>query len=478
MATIKPSRSTPPYGLIVCIFLLVVSIIVSVFLGIQLGKAQQTASNATDQLNLFVSPGEQESQAVQNLYHSATTDNTVFSQLNEEIRNLKFTINGRSANSLSVNALVGPGGIVSQTLRQSGISNNPQLARRPLLELVSVLATQTQQTAAQLQAIQGQLAGNQQDFDSAKTSFTDDLNAINSKLDDAQQRITDLTNQLNQANSDEATQLASVEQKRSDDQTKYVSELQLQLVQIQQLQQELSNNKDLIDQLRDELGQYRSPQEGANAILSQADGKVIGVSLVDGNVYINLGAADHVTVGLTFAVYNPDLGVGSGEEAGGKGSIIITNVAEHASVAKITNLATDEEIYPGDLIANPVYHRDLTRKYHFVVYGDFDMNGNGIPTAHGRNQVIRMIEDWGGVVDDKLTSQTDFLVLGAPPGSPEIQTNGAATPQTTAIDQMQAQNQQEYANLEQEAGLLSVPILNANRFLAMIGYYASPLTTQ
>jgi len=477
MAMIKPSRSTPPYGLIVCVFLLAVSIIVSVFLGIQLGKVQQILTTNTESMDLFFSPGEQQSQAAQNLFRQATTDNTVYNQLNGQIRDLKFAIYGRAANSLSEKELVGAGGMVSQLLKQAGVYANPDLSKKSLLELAVSLMSQTQQAQGQVQLLQNQLADNQQEFNSAKSSFQDDLNAINSKLNDAQQRITDLTNQLDQANSDEATQLAALEQKRSDDQQKYVLELQQQVVQTQELQQELSGNKSLIDQLRAQLDAFRSPQQGVNAILSQADGKVIAVSAADGNVYINLGSADHIIVGLTFAVYSPDLGVASGENSGGKGSIVVTQVTDHAAVAKITNLEDGEQVFPGDLIANPVYHKDLSRKYHFVIYGDFDMNGNGIPTARGRAEVVRLVENWGGVVDDKLTSQTDFLILGSPPSSPTIDTNGAATDQTNAINQIQAGSQQEYANLEQEAASLSVPILNANRFLAMIGYYASPLNT-
>jgi hypothetical protein len=477
MAMVKPGRSSPPYGLIVCIFLLVVSVIVAVFLGLQLGKARDAASTAQQNLALFISPDELNSPDVRTLQATATSDTTIYGQLYDQIRDLKFAIHGRAGNSVSVPQLIGPGGTINQALTQSNIFQNPELGKLSLLDLVIKLKSEADLAQNQVQALQSQLADNQQQFTSAKGSFTDDLNAINTKLQDAQQRITDLTNQLNQSNNQLASITAQMQQQISDQQQKYVSELQQEVVQTQQLQQELSSDNGVIDQMREQISQYRSPAQGVNAILSQADGKILNISTVDGNVYINLGSADHVTVGLTFAVYSPDLGVASGENSGGKGSIVVTQTTDHASVARITHLDDGKEIFPGDLIANPVYHKDLTKKYHFVIYGDFDMNGNGVPTARGREQIVRMVEDWGGVVDNDLSSQTDFLILGSPPSSPTIDTNGAATEQTNAIDQMQTESQQEYSKLTEEAESLSVPILNANRFLAMIGYYINPLNS-
>ena len=102
-------------------------------------------------------------------------------------------------------------------------------------------------------------------------------------------------------------------------------------------------------------------------------------------------------------------------------------------------------------------------------------NGNNVATAQGRLEIVRLIKKWGGLIDRHLTSQTDFLVLGAEPASPSLSGAAAALPQNQALIAARQAEQSTYNRLAAEAQRLSVPILNANRFLAMIGYYNPPL---
>jgi hypothetical protein len=310
-------------------------------------------------------------------------------------------------------------------------------------------------------------------FHAVEASFNANVAAMKQKLASSETRIAAITTQRNSLASEVAAQASQFQSKISGQQTKYVSDLRNQVVASQQYQQELAKAHLTIGELRATIAGSRPPSQGANAIEAQAAGKVLKVSSNGDLVYINRGSDDHITVGLSFAVYSAEKGVGSGTHAGGKGSIVVIRVGRFASVARITHLARNQAIYPGDIIANPVYSRDLNRHYSFVVYGDFDVNGNGVPTAAGREQIIRMIKAWGGKVVDHLTSQTDFVVLGSPPST----LVAPATPSrdNTALADMQRESLARYNRLQSTAQALSIPVLDANRFLAMVGYYVHPL---
>src|SRR5207237_669052 len=57
-------------------------------------------------------------------------------------------------------------------------------------------------------------------------------------------------------------------------------------------------------------------------------------------------------------------------------------------------------------------------KYNFVVYGDFDMDRNGVATPGEADIVKRLITQWGGKLMDLVNVDTDFVVLGKEPVLP------------------------------------------------------------
>ena len=470
MATVRTQRSAPPYALIVFIGLFLVVTVVAILLYLKLGKAEQTASADQQNLALIASTADQNLPMIADLKANASTSNTVVRQLVSQINQLEIKISGNSG--AQVSQLIGPSGPVNQVLTKAGMTG------KSLVLALSQVDSALVNAQNEIKRYHLHLANYQRRFASTRSSFKDDIHAINDKLTSAQNRIDALTAKLNAANTQVSTEAGTLQQQITGEQTKYISELRGQVIQIQQLKQELQARITVVQDLRNQIAAYRAPNTGANAILSQADGKVIRVSPVTQHVYINLGSADHLTVGLSFAVYNPNLGVNTGHNGGGAGSIAVIRVGKFASVCRITHLQPNAQIFAGDLIANPVFHKDQNRKFHFVIYGDFDVNGNGLPTAAGRRQIVRLVESWGGVVQTHLSTQTDFLVLGSRPTNSQLNFSGVQTSQTAALKSERVTQQQRYAHLEQKAQNLSVPILNANRFLAMIGYYAHPLVRQ
>ncbi|MCC6415330.1 MAG: hypothetical protein IT582_05435 [Opitutaceae bacterium] len=121
------------------------------------------------------------------------------------------------------------------------------------------------------------------------------------------------------------------------------------------------------------------------------------------------------------------------------------------------------------MIANLVY--DPSTKYNFRVYGDFDMDGNGVATPGDAEIIKRLITQWGGNLTDRVSVDTDFIVLGKEPVLPNF----------TQDELLDAFNQQKlmtaqaaldaYLDVVRKAQDLHIPILNQNRFLYFIGYF-------
>lgn len=474
MAVVRQGRNSPPYALISFVFLWVLAMAGLVIFYIAWGKANQATLQAKQQLAQIASFRDQQNPTIRDMLANATGTKTVIHQLQREIANLKFSIAGaQHAGAVKVAALTGSNGEIATTLGTAG------MAGKSLLAAVASLKTQLDQAQALQAQYKKAWRNYEHQFTDAQSTFHSNSDAMNQKLAAARKRIDSLTAKLDAAKTSLASQATTFQTQISGQQQKFAGDLRKQFVAKQQYQQEVVARNLTIKNLQHQIQGLRAPTQGANAILSQADGKILRVSAVDNLAYLNIGANDHLSVGQTFAVYSPQLGVGSGTNSGGKGSIVVTKVGPYASVARITHVATNQALFPGDLIANPVFSSDLNRKYHFVVSGDFDLNGNGVPTAQGRRQIISLIKQWGGVIDKKLTSQTDFLVLGSPPAKASLSFGAASqAPVSTAVAGLQTQAQINYDTLQATAQGFSVPILDANRFLAMIGYYTHPLIHQ
>ncbi|MBL4702195.1 MAG: hypothetical protein JKX85_13155 [Phycisphaeraceae bacterium] len=224
----------------------------------------------------------------------------------------------------------------------------------------------------------------------------------------------------------------------------------------------------------------RASQEANIDPSTLVDGKIASVLVEQNAVYVDLGQHSHVIPGMTFEVYDPKVGVVKDAKGNysGKATIEIINVFESTSVARVVQIANGAEIFSGDLIANLIYDPDL--KFKFFVYGEFDLDKIGQLSVTDRRRVENMIIKWGGLLmsnasqqgnNPKLTYDVDFLVLGAEPEFPSAPSENEVDP--TAIERhAQALKRYEaYHGLVKQGKELSIPILNQNRFLSMVGYY-------
>jgi hypothetical protein len=210
-------------------------------------------------------------------------------------------------------------------------------------------------------------------------------------------------------------------------------------------------------------------------LIRQADARIIRVGSTD-DVYIDLGRSDRVTSGLTFEVYDKNTGIpklGDGLSPDnmpeGKASIEVTNIGETACRCRVIKTTPGTSLSEGDICVNLVYDRHTKR--NFMVYGDFDMNGDNTYTAAQADMIKNLIVRWGGTVVPKLTVETDFLVLGREPEVPQLTKDEETDPLKVAKRQAAQDALAAYTNLLNEASTLNVTILNQNRFLYYTGYY-------
>jgi len=210
-------------------------------------------------------------------------------------------------------------------------------------------------------------------------------------------------------------------------------------------------------------------------ILRHADGTILRVP---GNniVYISRGAQDQIVPGMTFEVYDKNTGIpraGDNDQDAlpeGKASIEVIRVNPTSSEARITHIKPGGiSLQEGDLITNLVY--DPNVKYAFFVYGKFDLDQNGVPTAKDGEVIQRLITQWGGRLQQKINVDTDFVILGKEPTVPNLSPDEEKDPLRLQERSKAESDLAAYQDVLAKAHELHIPVLNQNRFLYLIGYY-------
>lgn len=237
------------------------------------------------------------------------------------------------------------------------------------------------------------------------------------------------------------------------------------LAKIAKLQEDLIVQQSIIAELRDKAaGSVLKPQDEYALV----DGTVVGMSSGT-NAIISLGSRQKIQLGMTFSVYTDATAVKpdrNGAYPPPKATLEVINVGENSSTARIKNETKGNPVVAGDVIVNPLY--DPKKVYTFLLYGNFDANGDGIATPSERGDLQAIIENWGGKVTDDLTGNVDFLVLGERPVLPPRPSADAPVEVvqeyirlSKAIDRYDALYKQSIAT--------GLPLLNENRLYTLLG---------
>ena len=233
---------------------------------------------------------------------------------------------------------------------------------------------------------------------------------------------------------------------------------------------ELSNQNLILNaQLAELRGQRQAAMFRGKDEAALVDGTIIGMGDTGKRVFLSLGSDHKIQLGMTFTVYNDAASIRpdeNGNYAPGKGTVEVISLTPTSATARITSEARGNPIVKGDVIANALY--DPNKIYRFVVFGNFDMNGDGVATPLERQDIEATIREWGGQVVADLTGDVDFLILGERPILPPRPGADAPIEVVTRFVQI-SRDAERYDALFRQAAATSVPILNENRLYTMTG---------
>lgn len=339
-------------------------------------------------------------------------------------------------------------------------------------------------------------------------SLTGLVTTLRTQLKDSQDRIASLEGELNTAHVRLADEVARNEQLHTDQQATFAS-LNAEISATKQradryqaqVEQSEKDMEDRVGKIRDDLeaqvASLNEQLERSDATVAdlrltvgalqsrlkesslgngdeglQGDGEIVRLVGSD-EVFIDLGKQQHVVLGMTFNVYGstaemrPD---SSGQIPQGKATIEVTRISETTSTARIIRSTPGRAVVEGDIIVNPVYDRH--KQYMFYVFGQFDLDGENGPSELETGIVNSRIKDWGGTIRDKFAGDIDFLVLGVAPTMP-LPPRSDATSAEVIKYRRDRQFYEDYQNYLSQAEHLSIPVLNQNRLLTLIGYYGN-----
>jgi hypothetical protein len=337
-----------------------------------------------------------------------------------------------------------------------------------MLQITDKLSAALKGTQDAEMAAKGQLAELQGQFDDAKKVGMEKETTLLAEKDKLQQQFDKVRTDYDE--------LKVLLDKKSDEQVKDLygkldqeknarEEMNKQLLKSQA---ELQTAQDRIQKILKESVWPIQPPPDTEIKAFEPDGKIILVDDQTKTVQINLGSNDHIYRGLTFAVY--DRGQPIPRDGKGKAEIEVYNIGDSFSSARIVRSDKKNPIVADDIIANLIWSANKANT--FVIAGDFDLTGDGVPEEDAVAKLRGLVEKWGGKVADTVTVNTDYVILGTPPVIPSKPTMQEVERYPNATEKYEQAQQRlaAYKQIQTQAQGLSIPILNAERFLYFIGY--------
>ncbi len=301
---------------------------------------------------------------------------------------------------------------------------NKQLAdlRRAENELTAQ-KTQLEQTSADREK-KYEDAANQarQELEAERAKFQTDLAEVRSQMDGIASQTAEKDNKINE--------LTAQLQKQRDDSAEKVTEL-----------------AKTIDDLKNQLAKFKV------ITFETPDAVVTTVNQRQGIVYLNVGAADNLSLQQTFSVY--DKGTTAIMQAEPKGRIeVIDILGEHVASARILEEKVGNIIVPGDLALTPTW--DPGHRVHIAITGFVDLTGDG---QSDLEMLKALITANGGIVDDVVTPETRYLVAGEAKGT---DMGGAMT----------GPEKDDFNTKIRAAGEIGVDRLSVDKLLSLMGWRA------
>lgn len=448
MARVRSGGAGAAWALVLLGASFVICLILAIVFSVQLGDAQRQAEQAEAELNQYVNPQQRESPTVQRILDAG--EDSVVGQLLRTNQALRSVI---GANDLAPDAI---------RERAASIVEDDNVS--PLLDELAAQVAELEEVrrrlaAAEQRAAEAQRLAEQrlEEKNELQSEFDSRVQQISSRYFDEtqtnfQRRITTLQNNFSEVE-------GRLERVRNDS---------------QQTIEELEDRVDELEAERERLQQLISDfkkQTVGESVVARPDGELLTVDEDSDSVYINLGSEDQLLLGITFEVFEQGEPVEYDEASDqrGKATIQVVEINETSARARVVRRSRNAFLREGDPIVNVVY--DPEQKFHFFVYGAFDLTGSGEATLDQQQRIEDIILKWGGVVDEEFGYQSDFLILGERPEPPEPLAPDVIDPEKIAEFNRKQEVYQRYQELASEAQQLLIPVLNQNRFLTLIGQY-------
>ncbi|MBN2138049.1 MAG: hypothetical protein JW720_09595 [Sedimentisphaerales bacterium] len=336
-----------------------------------------------------------------------------------------------------------------------------------LTTLIADLKTELDNKIAAALTLQNQLAETQQTWQDARAAMLQKEDLLQAEKNILQQQVNAITADYDK--------LRTVLEQTTDQRVQNVmTQLDEEKANRDQLNQDLLKTQAQLGLVEERMKAAQEkvaaimPPPDSNAPAMVSDGKIILVDLHTKIVHINKGSDDHVYQGLTFAVHDKNAPLP--KDGKGKAEIEVFDVQKTISAARIINADARRPILRNDVISNLIW--DADKKNVFVIAGDFNLDNKG---GVDDDAVIRMkalIEKWGARVDDAVSVDTDFLILGNRPAVLRKPTFEQIEIDPQAMDKYEAsvQARDNYDKILSQAQNLWIPIFTYDRFLNFTGY--------
>jgi hypothetical protein len=457
MARVVQRRASPPYLLVSFVILFLLATAAAVLLWVQLDQLGNRYRQLEDNFRRAASVQELSNptpsiREMLSEYDRSPKRVTVLSQQAARIAELSEIVAGRDGGYAAAKAQANQlaqdiGSTLDRGLVAEARDLHAELARnRTELETLRAQNAELEDKISQKDQSAAELTAKFKDG-------VDQLKAENKEMDDKVKKTHD----------EFVTEQERSQKELANRRVELSMEIANKNQQLRELELAVEARDRTIERLRDELDKKRGTG-GADVAARKADGKVLEVKDRQDVCYVNLGSNDRVAPGLTFTIY-PSTGIPDSGE--GKAKIVVTTVRDDISECRIVERIGKEPIVTGDLVANVAY--DPQRTFTFVVDGQFDLRKRGQFSPDDAKDIKVLIQRFGGQVADQVDVQTDFVVLGTEPKRPAPPSENAAET-VWAVYQAQMREFNRYHETLQAAQNMHVPILNINRFLALIGY--------
>jgi hypothetical protein len=471
MATVSQagSRAGLMTALVIFVALFLVAAVMAIVANATAGEKERRLAQLDKKYKDVIRDTDMAGREYSDLKDAASADNSIFGMLVHDRAELAKALSGQAAATPKA-AEAALTAAVDRAKKAGGV----QLASGSAVSAIDSLGKTLAENKKQMNDLSAQLKVAQDNLKKEMDNYKNSLSEQQKSVQAAEKKASDATTDVTKYREDTEAKVGTLEKSLTDTiekDRKAVEDLDAQL------KIAIAENGKLKGELQKciEKGAANRPRNVSDPVIRRADGHIIQVEK-NGVVYIDRGVGEQIVPGMTFEIYDRIEGVPKNDTSSeetmpvGKGSLEVTRVSAGSSACRIIKIQPGQQPLVGDIVANLIY--DPNTKQHFMVYGKFDIDQNGVATDQEADVVKRLITQWGGDLIDKISIDTDFLVMGKEPVVPN------ATPEQRAADAIldfnikKAEEElKKYNDIRNAAIEMHIPVLNQNRFLYYIGYY-------